>query len=415
MTKNDLLKDIQNVARKFQEENRDSNSYCTRNYYRKFGKYKKFDKYGSFTDLKKEAMEKEGINSDVFEYEKKILLIESENRELKTKYKQLLDQIINEDVLVDLYRKEMLPLYLSEPLKIDKKKLNDSKASAIFKLSDLHCGEVVVGSEVNYANEYNSSVMVKRLDRIFYYLVYYCKKFNIKDLYIESIGDLISGSIHDELIRTNEFTDVDAVFFLQDYLIKKLLEIESNFDSITVDFLVGNHGRLSQKPQYKTSAKLNWEYVLSKNIENIFNILQKDTDEKDRKIKINIFDSLFIVKKIEGRSFLITHGHFMTGAGTGGFAGLPYYSLAMSTAKMYGVLEQIGASHEQFDDVLIGHLHTTGEMPMFNGGVLYINGCIVGTNEFSLYKMKSVAKVEQTLLLVENGHVTNKLRLRGIE
>ena len=42
-----------------------------------------------------------------------------------------------------------------------------------------------------------------------------------------------------------------------------------------------------------------------------------------------------------------------------------------------------------------------------------MNGSLIGTNEFSLYKIRSVAKIEQTMLIVEDGEVVTDLVLRG--
>ena len=38
----------------------------------------------------------------------------------------------------------------------------------------------------------------------------------------------------------------------------------------------------------------------------------------------------------------------------------------------------------------MGHLHQTIKFGIFNGGVLYINGCVIGINEYSLFKIKGI-------------------------
>ena len=120
-----------------------------------------------------------------------------------------------------------------------------------------------------------------------------------------------------------------------------------------------------------------------------------------------------MIKKVKNTKFLVTHGDILTGAGSGGFLGLPAYSTAMSAAKLYGVLHQIGITEEtKFDHILAGHIHTTSKIPIFNGGFCFYNGCIIGTNEFSLYKMKSVAKKEQLVLIVDNDGIDGEINIR---
>ncbi len=403
------LESLKKIGEKFVKEIKKPVEEMTRDYYRKNAD-PNFSRswetlYNTFTDFKQDAFE----ISENFDLEKKILLLEEENKKLKKDKDELLKTSNFEDDIINKYEKTILPLQIPKPIKITEVKKNKN-TEAVLVLSDFHLGEVVISEEVNYANEYNSKIMIKRLDRIFYYFIYYCKKFEITNIHLWFLGDLLSGSIHEELVRTNEMNEVDAVFFLQEYITKKLLEIESHFNSITCEFLVGNHSRLSIKPQFKTAHKLNWEYVLAKQLSLCFDLIQGTKN----KIKINVSNSLFKIVNISKRKFLITHGTFMSGGGSGGFAGVPFYALASNSAKMYGVLHQIGVSSDQiFDDIQIGHLHSTASIGLFNGNSCRVNGCIIGTNEFSLHKIKSVAKIEQTMLIIQEGCVNQEITLRG--
>ena len=413
--KEDIIKDIQGTAKKYRKEFGEEAGYVTRDYYLKYGKYNKTQidsTFGNFTNAKNATISEDDVDTDTLILQKKVIQLEEKNRGLEKDKKELLKRSIDEDDLIELYEQQIKPIQLPEKIKFTSIKEDNRNKEAILMLSDFHLGEVVIPEEVNFANAYNSKIMIERLDRIFYYLRYYCKKFDIKKLNLLFLGDLLSGSIHNELIRSNEFNEADAIFFLQEYLIKKLIEIENSFSSINIEFVVGNHGRFSVKPEHKTAAKLNWEYILAKQMQQCFDYIQKE----NKKININISPSLYKIINITDRSFLISHGTFMTGSGTGGFAGIPYYSLAQTSAKLYGALEQIGIKNSnKFQDILLGHLHTTASLGMFNGGTLRINGCIIGTNEFSLNKMKSVAKIEQTMLIVEDGEVNQEIVLRGTD
>jgi hypothetical protein len=46
-------------------------------------------------------------------------------------------------------------------------------------------------------------------------------------------------------------------------------------------------------------------------------------------------------------------------------------------------------------------------------GNIFINGSVIGTGQFALYKMRVVGQAEQTMLVVEDGNVNAEIILRG--
>lgn len=419
--KEQITQDILSVNEKYKEEFPNMPPFLNRDYYRKNGKFKESQinkEFGSFEVAKETAFKNMKEEMDLISYKKKILVLEEKARDLEKENTDLLKNTILEEEIINAYKDKLekgVCVKLNKSIQLTEIK-ETSKREALLFLSDWHLGEVVLPEEVNYVNEFNSDIMVKRLDRVFEYFIHYCNMFKVKNVHLIFAGDLLSGSIHPELLRTSEMNEVDGLFFLQEYITKKILEIESHFNTITCEFVVGNHSRIAVgtnvKPEYKTAGRMNWEYILSRQLELYFNMLQKD--KKHKKIIVNTNDSLFKIITVGGRNFLVTHGQILCGGGSGGFAGIPIYSLAMSSAKLFGALQQVGfVDEDRVDDIMIGHLHTTGSFTMFNGGKFFLNGCIVGTSEFSLYKIRSVAKIEQTMLIVEDGEVVTDLVLRG--
>jgi len=397
----------------------------TRDYYMQY-RNKKIQKtditkyFGSFENLKKESFPDLKEVTDKLTLKKKTHILEEKVKELEKENNEIVKNQVLEEKIISEYETRLekgVVLKINKPIEFTDVKGSDNREALLF-LSDWHCGEVVLPEEVNGVNDFNSQVMIKRLDRIFYYFIHYCNLFKVKKALLVFGGDLLSGSIHPELARTAEMSEVDCLFLLQEYISKKLIEIEKHFSSIRCEFVVGNHSRISvggsTKPEYKTAGKLNWEYILSKQLKMEFDLIQRTN--KVKKIDVIVNDSLFKVVEVGGRRILITHGHVLCGGGTGGFAGIPVYSLAMSSAKIYGALHQIGVNGDlSFQDIMIGHLHSTGAFTMFNGGKFFLNGSIIGTNEFSLYKIRSIAKIEQTMLIIEEGKVSNEIVLRGEE
>jgi hypothetical protein len=383
----------------------------TRDFYRDNGKFKEKEitkHFGSFEALKKEVF-KEEVDTIVFK--KKIHSLETENRNLLKENQDLIKNSVIEDVILSRYEERLnagLFIEGNQSIKIAPYKISVKNKEAILMLSDFHLGETVDSLEIQGINSYNHEIMVKRLDRIFFYFVHYCLKYEITKVNLLLLGDLISGSHHPELMKTNQWSDVECIFYLQEYLTNKIVEIEKNFTEIKIEILVGNHSRIPEgKPEFKKAGVMNYEFILAKQMKMFFDLTQKDNKEK--KIKVNVSESLFNVIEVAGRRFLITHGHILAG-GSNSFAGIPYYGLSMQSSKLDGAFKQF--EHLQFNDILMGHLHSTAKVKTPIGNI-FINGSIIGTGQFALYKMRVVGQAEQTMLVIEDGNVNSEITLRG--
>jgi uncharacterized protein YuzB (UPF0349 family) len=401
-----IIEDVQRVNNNYLKDFPDGN-LVTRDYLRSHSKYKESEivkHFGSFDTLKKEAF---GGEIDIISMKKKLHVIEEQNRNLLKENNELIKNSVIEDVFINLY-KESIDKDLN--VKINNKQIiikEDKKRVALLQLSDWHIGEEVFPEAVNGVNAYNEEICLERLDTVFNVFIAYCKKFSITKCHILINGDMLSGEIHTELMRNNWMNITDQLFFTQKYLIKKLEYISEFFNRIDVNVIVGNHARVMTggKPYFKEKVTMNWEYILGKNIQSYFELLSEK--KLNNKIFVDVPEGPFKIVNINGTKLLQTHGDVLTGAGGGGFAGIPFYSICQSASKLYGVLHQIDIdSNTKFDSIICGHLHTSTKIPLFNGGFCYIGGCGIGTNEFSIFKMKSVAKKEQLMLVLdESGRI----------
>jgi len=398
--KQQIIEDVQRVNSNYLKDFPDGN-LITRDYFRSHSKFKEKDilkYYGSFDNLKREAF-KEDL--DVIGFKKKLRVLEERNTILEKENSKMIKGSIIEEEMINLYKESLENI---AEFKINNKELSikeDKYRTAILQFSDSHAGELVFPQYVNNVNEYNEEICIRRMDTIFSVFLAYCKKFSITKCHLLLNGDLLSGGIHTELVRNMWINEIQQIFFMQNYLIKKLEYLSEFFNRIDVDVICGNHARvLPGKPYHKEKVQMNFEYILGKNLQMYFELL---TEKKhNNKIFVEVPESSFKIATINGTRFLETHGDILMGAGSGGFAGIPFYSIAQSSARLYGVLHQINVKEEnQFDHILVGHLHTSTKMPLFNGGFCFVNGCIVGTNEFSLTKIKSVAKKEQLMLIID--------------
>lgn len=409
-SRQEMIDDLMSCIEVFREKNPQSKQIITRSFYRSKGKIKEKDyekEFGSFEAFKNAI---DIAQSKVIESTKKVRQYTEEIAQLKRENEYLLKHSIREDGLIELY-KTVLHQEFKYPIDTKRKDTSSNK-DFVLNFCDLHLGEVVKLEEVSGANEFNKIIAIQRMDNLFAKLIKYANKIVVRDLYLEINGDLFHGGIHLENVRNSDINEVEAIFYLQRYLIPKLSELSNYFDHIYVDVIVGNHSRiLPGKPYFKEKVSMNYEYIFGKQLKMYFDLLSEE--KKNSKIFINVAESPFIIRQVRNTKFLVTHGDILTGAGSGGFAGIPFYSICMSSAKLYGVLHQIGM-HEtnQFDFILHGHLHTTCKTPLFNGNYAYGSGCICGTNEFSLYKTRSVARKEQLVLIVDEEGIDGEINIR---
>jgi len=274
----------------------------------------------------------------------------------------------------------------------------------LLHISDAHLGEVV--NNGNGINDYNTEIGLTRIQYLFDEYVSMLEQSKYNDAHILVNGDMISGSIHDELERTNDLTDTECIIKLSNVLIEniiKVAEVTGEYGRVTVDILVGNHARTKiGKPYVKNKIKDNWEYLLGMIVKSYF-----DKSEM-KKIEICVPDTWYKLRYISGVPILQTHGDCLGGSG-GGFPGLPIAGLAQKAAKMYGIMQSLEDYGYQevgkFDYVLVGHFHKTATIPLFNGGKMFVNGTIKGTDEYSLGKMTSLADCEQTVFNIKDGEI----------
>jgi len=413
-SKEQIIQDVLKIAKKYKKEFKNIGTYVTRDYYKKYGKYTENDynsHWGNFGKLKEEVMKIEGFNEDEFKTQKKILELEQELKDIKIDNKKLLKTQINNDTLIDLYEESLKERKISLNINNSVLKRKENKYG-ILNLSDWHVGEIVNPEDIININEYNKDIFVKRADNVWNTFIKHCETIGIKNITINFLGDLLSGNIHHEIETNSDLNVIDALFFLNDYILTKLELSSKYFNNIKINFLPGNHGRLinssGSKPYYKNKAKLNFEYILAKQIDATINLLQKNSGYK--KIKINVSKSPFILDVVRGKVFLLHHGD--TTNSSNSFSGLPYYGLCSSSAKLNGALKV--SENIRYDHVIIGHFHTKAIIPLFQGGMLFINPSLIGTTEFSLSKIKSNAEVSQLMLVLnEDSDIEGIINIKG--
>jgi hypothetical protein len=237
---------------------------------------------------------------------------------------------------------------------------------AVALFSDAHIEETVNPSSVLGMNEYNISIAEKRIQAYFQNLCECLKEDKVDDLIFASLGDTISGYIHDELAQCNELSPLEATYKAQSLIysgLKYLCE-ETNLNSIKFIGIVGNHSRTTKKIQHANGFKMSYEWLMYQNI-------KKFCEMEGLPIEFCIPESeVAIVNSPDGQKFIFAHGFQIKGGGNGTVCGI-YPSLnrlALKWGKTFGQ-----------DKIYIGHFHQC--VSIANA---VVNGSIIGFNTFAL-------------------------------
>jgi hypothetical protein len=264
---------------------------------------------------------------------------------------------------------------------------NKNKKSLVLLLSDLHFDEIVLIEEMYGINEYNPDIAKMRIKSLFAKVVETAILLNVDTLHIEMLGDMINGIIHEGEINA-DLSILESIIQLSDFLCQCIVDVSSYFKTININAVTGNHGRIKQKPHYKNKTIKNFEYILyhfmKKELKNIVN-------------KFEIPKSPFMVDDILGYSLLLMHGDSFTGGG--GWSQVPG-TIARDVPRISALLSQIG---KEIYATCIGHFHVATSIHDFAGKEVIINGTTVGTNEFSIGKLKKGSLPAQTTFLIEEN------------
>jgi len=291
--------------------------------------------------------------------------------EYRTKYQYLVRERSLEDRVLTAIREECRALPRVE-MKWEAPSGGVSSEEASLLLGDLHLGERISRDEVHGFGEYNFEIFTKRIK----FLARTIKNITIRKLtgyrvdrlHVLGLGDMVSGIIHDELKENAEslmFQIINGAYVVAQFI----LELSQLFQEISIDGVLGNHGRISKKRYYKRRYT-NWDFIF-------YQFLGTFLSSNER-IKCNFPKSFFLVKKIYDWNFLVLHGDNIRS-----WFGIPWYGIERAMWRLGDLLQGKGV---RIHYRVLGHFHKTGELDRAPGEIL-INGSFSGGSEYSLGAM----------------------------
>ena len=250
--------------------------------------------------------------------------------------------------------------------------------AALF-LSDLHLGERVISEEVDNTNHFSYDILTHRLKNLTKGISNIISNglggYYLPSITLALVGDLVTGSIHDELTETNEFVDADSMIVCQKLLSEYVLGLRKLFKTVNVVGVSGNHGRLTKNVRYK-KAWNNWDYIIMKMVEDRLSGLP-GINFKFPKATTQIFN-------IGKHTLYIDHGF-----GIRSWNGIPYYGLKKWANNIQTRL--IKSKKVPIDTFVVGHFHQPGYFEEAGAGI-FMNGSLIGPNEFSIKRLYSASE-----------------------
>ena len=237
---------------------------------------------------------------------------------------------------------------------------------AVALFSDAHIEETVLPESVLNKNEYNVKIAEKRIQSYFENLSHCLNTDKVDDLIFASLGDTISGFIHEELAQCNGLTPMKAISKAQSLIVSGLQFLCDNTELNSIKFIgiVGNHSRTTKKIQHANGYEMSLEYLMYENIKNQCECL-------DLPIEFAIPESeVALVETPDNRTLLFCHGFQIKATGTNTVCGI-YPSLQRLALKWGKTFNQ--------DRIYLGHFHSCISIPS-----AAVNGSIIGYNSYSL-------------------------------
>ena len=259
------------------------------------------------------------------------------------------------------------------------------RATALLVLSDLHLDEVVDLDEMSGMNEFNRKIAEQRLEGVVNGTERICSRYvagvEFDGIVVALNGDVLSGSIHDELDRTNEAPTMASVVHWVPNLAAALTHLADTFGAVFVPCTDGNHDRYYKKVPAKQRVESSLAWVL-------YNWLA-DTLRDDNRITFRITTAPGQTYPIYDTVVHQIHGDgFRGGGGIGGI----YPPMLKYLHRMDKMWADAGVA---VDLHVMGHWHQ-----YLTGRNYLVNGSLKGFDEYARSKGFTPEPARQALAIV---------------
>lgn len=307
---------------------------------------------------------------------------EFKDRQTITALRARVATLVEENDRFSRLLEEVAPLEAAGVTVITKAAYEVGDAIPILVASDWHVEEPVDPLTVNNLNRYDLEIADRRAKKFFQNglrLVDLAgRDSNIKTMRFAALGDFFSGSIHDELMEINELRPGDAAGFAKDLLAAGLRYwLKESKYNIEVDFMDGNHGRMTKKRRHAGRMGNSLEAFMYASLAKEFAAEPRIRFNMCRgaQLYVRLFDD-YVVRYIHGDDVNYQ----------GGIGGI--------TVPIRKAISEWNKAIPA-DLTIMGHFHQK-----LDGGDFIVNGSLIGYNAFALSIKASPEEPQQTFVLV---------------
>lgn len=352
--------------------------------------YRMFIKNCQFSNSKKEASTLnttlDSISNEVGRIYEEKQLAQKERRELNKLKRDIVNgktllKAVEEKISSEGFAEEFKETY-ENVLELDKKKRFKGNNKAVLVISDWHIGATV--DNVMEANSYNLAIAKDRMTTLVEKTLKYCEKFEVEEIVVANIGDMIEGlymrsynqPYESQLNLSEQINEVSRM--LSSLLIILNYKVKVKYFGIS-----GNHDR--------------WFFekngIDGDNSMNVINELVKSYVRHFENIQVLDVDKSFNYEhflSVDEFNFKFIHGDI--------------------GAKIPSIAEHSSMEGEFIDCLVMGHYHHYRAIEDNMNTMLITNGSMMGGNNFSR-KMQKITMPSQTLIVLDNQIIPIKISL----
>lgn len=295
---------------------------------------------------------------------------DDEVKRLRSEIKRLHREALNDAAIKELLGRVRAtpaepPAWLVTPPKPGKK----STEVPVTIWSDWHVGEVVSRSETAGINEYSPEIAERRIRSLVTNTIHLCRDHHAAiypGVVVNLLGDFVSGGLHPELAKTDAEEVIPSALRCRDLLIWGLEQLAAVFGRVYAPCAAGNHGRQTQKPEYKQYVYKNFDWM-------IYQLLARHFEGR-KDIVVDVPDANEVHYRVLGQRYFAMHGDQLGVKGGDGIIS----SLGPIARGEVKVGKQAAALSRDYDVLLMGHWHQSFWLPR-----VIVAGSLKGWDEYS--------------------------------
>ena len=315
-----------------------------------------------------------------------VLLRENDRLRRKLKYRQGVEEIINQRLIELLAEKELVvrtPPRVAAP----GGRRTGEECVGLVHVTDTQIGKVTKSYDSNVAH----ARLMQLAEHTTRYLLVHNAPRGIKELHVYLGGDMVEG----EMIFPHQAHLIDSCVLDQAtrhapfIFCGMLLHWLEHFQRVKVFCVSGNHGRPAGK--HDTShPKTNWDRACYRQTEWMMKALMRERRMRAEKLDFLVAENFYLLDEIvPGTRNLLTHGDLIRGGSTGG---LPILGAERMVRRWADSIKVRGS----WQNLFFGHFHQIFSFPVGSRRV-YCGGTTESDNYYALSQLGSQSMPEQVV------------------